>query len=167
MSIHLSGWQFVDLRTFIYLILTGWCKWRSVQRWRRFWCGPSVSVRWRWTCSFAPPTCLPILWGAIFAREASVPVVITKHSQVSFYHILHHSIPRKLNSPLLLFSDFGTGCLDHLLHILHCSPETPSFGHFGHIQCHSHVGLFQLYPTCLPCHCSRHFENVQEISCCV
>jgi hypothetical protein len=38
-------------------------------------------------------------------------------------------------------------------------------GHFGHFQGHAHVGLFQLYPTSLPCNSSRHVENLQESSC--
>jgi len=42
----------------------------------------------------------------------------------------------------------------------------PLYGLFGHIQGEAHVGLFQLYPTSLPCHCSRYIENLQAISCC-
>jgi len=34
------------------------------------------------------------------------------------------------------------------------------------IQGQAHVGLFQLYQTTLPCHLSRHVENLQEIGCC-
>jgi len=40
------------------------------------------------------------------------------------------------------------------------------FGHFGQIQLQAHVGLFQLYPTSLPCRSCNHVENLQAISCC-
>jgi len=93
-------------------------------------------------------------------------VFLTKHSWVSFNCRLHFCMPRKLNTPLLLFSDFGTRFLDQIFCFHNCSAQKPFFGHFGHIQDQAHVGLFQLYPTSLPCHSSRHVENLQDISCC-
>jgi len=67
-------------------------------------------------------------------------------------------MPRKLNSSLLLFSDFGA-------RFLNCGARKPTFRHFRHIQGQAHVRLFQLYPTSLPRHSRRHVENLQEISC--
>jgi hypothetical protein len=65
-----------------------------------------------------------------------------------------------------LFSDFGGSFLNKLLCFLYGGARKPAFGHFCHIQGKAHVGLFQLYPTSLPRHSSRHVENLQEISCC-
>jgi len=76
-------------------------------------------------------------------------------------------MPRTPNTLLLLFLDFGARFLDQILHFLYCGTHKPFFGHFGHIQCQAYVGLFQLYTTSLPCHSSRHVENLQEISCCL
>ena len=120
----------------------------------------------RYTGSVESPACLQILCRAILARKASGRVVLTKHSWVSFYRSLHLFTPRKINTPLLLFSDLGVSFLDHILHFLYCCAWNPSSGHFGHIQGQAHVGLFQLYTTCLRCHRSRHAEYLQEISCC-
>ena len=53
------------------------------------------------------------------------------HFQVSFYCSLHPFMPRKLNSPLLLYSDFSARFLVQLLLLLYCSAEKPFFGHFG------------------------------------
>jgi len=166
MWIYISGWQIVDLGTLGSLIVTRWHGWRSAQRWHRFWCRLSVSVGWRCTHSFAPPVCQQILCGAVLARKASVRMVLTKHKRVSFYRSFQLFMPRKPNSPLLLFLDFGTRFLDEVLRNLHCGVHKPSCGHFGHIQGQAHVGLFQLYPTSLPWHSSRHVGNLQENSCC-
>jgi len=100
------------------------------------------------------------------ARNALGHVVLTKHSLVSFYRNLHLFMPGKLNTPLLLFSDLGMRFLDQLLRFLCGGVRIPSFGNFGHIQGQAHVGLFQLYPTYLPCHSTRHIENVHQIGCC-
>ena len=75
-------------------------------------------------------------------------------------------VPRKLNTPLLFFSDLGTWFLYEIFHFLNCGARKAFFGHFGHIQRQAHVGLFQLYPTSLPCHCCRQVENLQDISWC-
>jgi len=126
----------------------------------------SASVRWRCTCSFESPACLQILCGAILARQAARRVVLTKHSWLSFYRSPHSLMPRKLNTPLLLFSDLGGGFLDQVLCFLYCGARKAFLGHFGHIQCQAHVGLFLLYPTSLPCNSSRHVEYLQDSSCC-
>jgi len=73
---------------------------------------------------------------------------------------------RKLNIRHRLFSDLCTRIVDQTFCFLYHSAQQPSFGHSGHIQGQAHVGLFQLYPTSLPCHSSRHVEYLQEISCC-
>jgi hypothetical protein len=75
-------------------------------------------------------------------------------------------MPRKLNSSLLLFSDFGARFLNQLLRFLYRRSRKSAFGHFRHIQGKAHVGLFQLYLTSVPRHSRRHVENVQEIMCC-
>jgi len=80
---------------------------------------------------------------------------------------LHHFMPKTLNSLLLLFSDFGAKILNQVLRFLSCGARNASLCYFGHIQCQAHVRLFQLDPTSLPCHSSRHVENLQEISCCL
>jgi hypothetical protein len=73
-------------------------------------------------------------------------------------------VPRKLNTPLLFFSDLGAWFLYEIFHFLNCGVRKAFFGHFGHIQRQAHVGLFQLYPTSLPCHSCRHVEILQDIS---
>ena len=70
---------------------------------------------------------------------------------------------QELNSPLLLFSDLGAWFLNEEFSFLECGARKAVFGHFAHIQRQAHVGLFQLYPTSLPCHSCRHVENPQDI----
>jgi len=72
----------------------------------------------------------------------------------------------KFNTPRVLFSDLGVWFLDAIFHFFYCGAWKAFFGHFGHIQRQAHVGLFQLYPTSLPCHSCRHVENLQDISWC-
>jgi len=163
---QISGWQIVDLGTLSYLIVTGWHRWRSGQRWSRVWCQLSVSVGWMCIRSVATPACVQILCSASVAMTASIRVVLMKHSRVSSYHTLDLLLPRRLSFPLLHISDFGARFLDQILHFLHCGTPKPPFGHFGQIQSQVHIGLFQLDPTSLPCHCSKHVENLQDISCC-
>jgi len=79
---------------------------------------------------------------AILARKAAVHQIFKNHSWVSFYHSVHHSMPRKHNSPLLLFSDFAVMIVDQVLHFFNCGARKPSFGHITHIQRKAHVGLF-------------------------
>ena len=165
--IHISGWQIVDLGLLSSLIVTRWRRWRSRLWWSRFCCQLSVSVGWRWTCDYAPPVCLQILCSAIFAGKASVHVVLTKQSWVPFYCSLYHVMPRWVNSPLLLFSDFGTRFLDSVLCWLYCRAWNTSFGHFGHIHSEAHVGLFQLDLTSLRCHSISPVVNMQEMSGCL
>jgi len=126
----------------------------------------SVSVGWSRTCSFASPVCLPILCGSILARKAARHVVLMKHCQVSLYRSLHLLMPRKLNIPLLLFSDFDVWFLNEIFHFLNGGMRKAFFGNFARIQHQAHVRLFQLYRTSLPCHSSRQVENLQVISCC-
>jgi len=68
------------------------------------------SLGWTGGCapvSFASPACLRIFGGAILARKAGGRLVLTKHCRVSLYRNLHLVMPRKLNTPLLPFSDLG------------------------------------------------------------
>jgi len=119
--------------------------------------GAPVPLRLQRVCGF---------FAGLLARKASERVVLTKHSRVSFCRSLHLGMPRKLNTLLLLFSDLGARFVDQILRSLYRSAQKPFFGHFGHVQGQAHVGLFQLYTTSLPCHCSRHVEYLQEVSCC-
>jgi hypothetical protein len=137
-----------------------------VKRWSRLCSTLPASVGWRCTCSFASAACLRIQCCAMLARKAARCVVLTKHCRVSLYRSFHHFIPRKLNTPCLLFLDLGTWIHNEILRFLYCGARKAFFGHFGHIQCQAYVRLFQLYPTCLPCHCCTHVENLQDISCC-
>ena len=165
--IRISSRQIVDFKTLSCGGFTSWGGWCSGQRWHRLWSLLSALIGRRCTCSFASPTCLRIFCCAILARKASCHVVLMKHSLMSFYRSLHCFMPRKLNTPLLLFSDLSTRYLDAILRFLYCGAQKPSFGRFGHIQVQAAVRLFQLYMTSLPCHRSRHVEYLQEISCCV
>jgi len=163
---HISGRQIDDLRRLNSGSVSGWGGWRAGQWWSWLWSPRSASVGWRCTCSFASPACLRILCGAILARRAAGRLVLTKHCRVSLYRSLHLFVPRILNTPLLLFSDLGAWFLNEIFRFLDCGARKAFFGHFGHIQRQAHVGLFQLYPTSLPCHSGRHVENLQDISCC-
>ena len=166
--------QIDDFETLITGSITGWGKCCSGPRWRRFrsrlcgrrWIPLSASVWGRCACSFASAARLRTLWGIILARKASGRLVLTKHSRVSCYCILHLVMPRKLNTPLLLFLDLGMWFLDQILCFLHCGARKPAIGHFGHVPGQVHVGLFQLYTTSVPWHRCRPVQYQQEISCC-
>jgi len=140
--------------------------WRAGRRWSWLWSPHSASVRAMCTCFFASPACLRILGGAILARMAAGRLVMTKHCRVSLYRSVHLVMPRKLNTPLLLFSDLGVWFRSEIFRFRYCGARKAFFGHCGHIQGQAHVGLFQLYPTSLPCHSCRHVENLQDISRC-
>jgi len=144
----------------------GFGAWHSGHSWRPLWGRLSVSVRSGCTCSFASAACLQILSCAIVAKKPSGHVVITTHSHGSVYRSPHICMPIKLNTPLLHFTDLSARSVDAVLRFHYCSVRKPFFGHFGHMQGQAHVGLFQLYPTSLPCHSSSHVENLQEIRCC-
>jgi len=124
---------------------------------RRFWsrCGGS----------FAPLVGHRILCCTILAWKAAGRMIFVNHCRVSFHRSLYHLMPRKLNSSLLLFSDFGARFLNQLLCFLYCSTRKAAISYFRHIQGQAHVGLFPLYPTSLPRHSRRHVENQQEICC--
>ena len=169
MRIRISGQQIDNFRRLSSGSVTGWGGWgglRAGRKWSRLWSQPSASGGWRCTCCFASPACLWILCVAILAWKAAGHLVLTKHCRVSLYHSLHLVMPRKLNTPLLLFSDLGAWLLNKIFRFLYCGARKAFFGHFRHIQRQAHVGLCQLYPTSLPCHSCRYVENLQAISCC-
>jgi hypothetical protein len=166
MRICISGHQIDNFRWLSSGGITSWGGWRARQRWSWLWSLHSASGRRRCTCSFASPPCLRILCSAIFARKAAGLLVMTKQCRVSLYCSLHLFMPRKLKTPLLLFSDLGVWFFHEIFRFPYCGARKAFFGPFGHIQCQAHVGLFQLYPTSLPCHSCRHVENLQEISRC-
>ena len=167
MRIRLSGQQIDDFGTLSSGIVTCLGGWYSRQMWRRLWTQLSALVRWRCTWTLASPLCLRILYSTISARKESGCLVLTKHSLVSFYRSFHLFMPRKHNTPLLLFSDLGARFQNLELCFHHCGGRQPSIGNFCQIQGQLHIGLFKLYPTSLPCHSSRHVENLQEIHCCL
>jgi len=162
----MSGRQIDDLRRLLTGSVTGWGGWCAGQSWSRLWILLSASVGWRCTWSFASLVCLWILCGGILGRKAAERLVLTKHCWVSLYHSLHLFMPRKLTTPLLLFSDLGAWLLNEVFRFLYCGAQNTFFGHFSHIQPQVHVGLFLLYSTSLPCHSGRHVENLQDISFC-
>jgi len=167
--ICISGRQIDQFRRLSSGSVTGWGRWggwRDGRMGSRLWSPYSASGGWRCTCSFASPACLGFLCGAILTWDAAGHLVLMKHCRVSLYRSLQLVMPRKLNTPLLLFSNLGTWFLNKIFRFLYCGARKAFFGHFGHIQHQAHVGLFQLYPTSLPCHSCRHVENLQAISCC-
>jgi len=105
MYIHTQGWHTFYFITFLSVTVTWWRRWSSWwrrpswRRCRRFW--------WRCGGSFTPPACLQILCCAILAWKAAIWLIFINHCRVSFYRSLHLLMTRKLNSSLLLFSDFG------------------------------------------------------------
>jgi len=111
MGIQISGLWIDDLGPSISRTVTNWGWWCFGQRWRRLWCRKSASVVGRCTSSFASPLCLRILCHDILPRKGSGCLALTKHSWVSFYRSLHHMMPRKPHTPLLLISDLGTRLL--------------------------------------------------------
>jgi len=166
MAMHISGRQIDNLGRLSSWNVTSCGGCHSRQRWHRLWSWLSASVQLSCSCSFVSPPCLRILWGAILAMNISRSVVLMKHSWVSFYRSLHLFMPRKFNTPPAIFIDLSTRLFNQTLRFLYCATWKPSFAHFCHIQDQEHVRLFQLYPTSLPYHNSRHVENLQEISCC-
>jgi len=169
MRIHISGRKIVDFRRLSSGSVTGWGRWgmwRAGRMLSRLWSPHSASGGWRCTCFLESQACLQILCGAILALKAAGRLVLTKHCRLSLYRSRHLVMPRKLNALLVLFSDLGAWFLNKIFRFLYCGARKAFFGHFGHIQCQAHVGLFHLYPTSLPCHSCRHVDNLQAISCC-
>jgi len=126
MWIRISGQQIDDFSRLSSGSVTGWGGWRAWRRWRGLWNPLSVSGGWRCTCSFTCPACLQILCGAIWARKAAGRLVFTKHCRVSLYSNLHLIVPRKLNTPLLFFSDLGAWFLYEIFRFLNCGAQKPS-----------------------------------------
>jgi len=157
MYIHISGWHTIHGRMFSSIIIARWHRWHSGRRCHLVW--------WRCTRFLPPQACLQIHCYAVSARKEAIHLIFTNHCWVSFHSCLQLSVPRKLNSSLLLFSDFGTRYLYQKLHFLYCGLRKPSIGHFDYIPGKPHVRLFQLYPPSLPSHSSWHVENLQESSC--
>jgi len=124
MRMLISGRQIDDLERLNCGSVTGWGGWRAGQWWSRLWGRLTASVGWRCTCSFASPASLQILCGAILARKAAGRLVLTKHCRVSLYCSLHLFMPRKLNTPQLLFSDLGEWFLDEVFRFLHCGAKS-------------------------------------------
>jgi len=166
MRMCISGRQIDDLERLNSGSVTGWGGWRAGPWWSRLWSRLSASIGWRCTCSLSSRASLRILCSAIQARMAAGRLVLTKHCRVSFYRRLPVVMPRKLNILLRLFLDLCTRFLDEVFRFLYCGARKAFFGHYGHIQRHAHVGLFQLYPTSLPCHSCKHVENLQASGCC-
>jgi len=120
MRIHISGHQIGNFSRLSSGSDTGWGGWHAGRRWSRLWSPISESGWWRCTCSWASPVCLRILCGAIWARKAAGRLVLTNHCRVSLYCSLHLFMPRKLNTPVLLFSDLGVWFLNEIFRFLYC-----------------------------------------------
>jgi len=166
MWIYTSSQHIDNLGTLSSGIVTSWSGWHSGQRWLGLWSQLAALLVWRCTCSFASLAYLLIYWSAILARKTSGCGALTNHSQVSLYRNLCRFMPRKLIPPLLLCSNIRMRFIKQVLHFRQRGAWKPFVGCCGHIQGQARVGLFQLYPTSLPCHSSRHVEYLPEISCC-
>jgi hypothetical protein len=59
---------------------------------------------------------------------------------------------------------FGAWFLIEIFRFLNCGARKAFCGHFGHIQRRAHVGLFQLYPTSMPCRSCSYVEHLQDMS---
>jgi hypothetical protein len=77
-------------------------------------------VWWRCTLVFAPEACLWIFRSAILPKKAAVRLIFANHCRVSFDRSLHLVLRGKINTLLLLFSDFGARFLYQFLCFLYC-----------------------------------------------
>jgi hypothetical protein len=107
--------------------------------------------------------CVQILCCAISARKAAIQKIFKNHSWVMFCCRRKLYMHWKYDSQFCLFSSFRVRLLDDTLRFRNCGARKPSVGQFGHIQTKAYVGLFQLYPTSLPCHSRRHVEKPRRI----
>jgi len=116
MHIHTPGWHTFYFITFVSFSISWWRSWRSGGRCRHFWrrCGGS----------FPPPAGHWVLCCTYLAWMAASRMIFVNHCRVSFPRSLHLVMPRKLNSSLLLFSDFGARYLNSLLCFLYCGART-------------------------------------------
>ena len=96
-------------------------------------------------------------------RMTAVCVVLMNHSWVSFHCRLHLCMPRKLNTPLLLFSDLSPRFFDYILRFLYSGAQKPTIGYFRHTQFKAHVELFELYSTSSPCHCAGILKTYKKL----
>jgi hypothetical protein len=133
----------------------GFGSWVSCMR--RFRGGPPVPLHYL--------VCSKIFRYAILEWKVCGCVVWTKHTRLSLYRSLQHTMPSNLNDLHLHFSHLGDRFLDHVLCFLYRSTWKLSIGYFGHSQGQAHVGLFQLYLTSFPCHRSKHVECQHQLRC--
>jgi len=124
----------------------------------------SVGRTSAWSCM--SPACLQIDWSEILSRKAAGHVVLTQFCQLRLYRSIHLFTLWKPNTPHLLFLDLHAWLLNEIICFHYCAAQKAFFRDFGHMPCLKHVGLFQLYPTRLPCDSCRHVENLEDISCC-
>ena len=134
MEFPISRWHVIDFGTLSSHIRTSWHRWCS----RRSLCW----LWWMWTGAFAALVCMQVLCCAMLTRKTASSLIFTNNCQVSVQFSLHLSMPRKLNSPIVLCLDFGESILDHITCFLYCCLWKLSCGHFGHILHKAHVGLF-------------------------
>lgn len=105
------------------LIATVCRKWHFVRRWGPFRCPLFVSVWRRWKYSFGPTACLLILCWAMLATKSAVDLIFRNDCRESFNLRLYNSMPRKLKSPLPIFSHFRVRFIDQEFNFLHCSRQ--------------------------------------------
>jgi hypothetical protein len=106
-------------------------------------------------------------FNAMLGIKAPGCVVVTRNCWVSSYRSLQRFMPMIPDTPLLIFPDLSEWFLNAIFHFLYCGMWKDFLTHYGHIQWEAHVRLIQLSPTVVPCHSSRHVENLQNINCCV
>ena len=112
MSIYKSRWHTFSFGSVSSLIVFVWQRRRCRQVWHRIWCQLFELLWRRCTRTFPPPAWLGIVSGAILARKAAIHLIFPKYSWVSYHRSLHILIPRKLNSPLFLVSNFSQRFFD-------------------------------------------------------
>jgi len=119
----------------------------------------------RCTC----PLCLQRVCGffaAPFGEEGAGHFGYDEVCRVSLYRSLHLCMPRKLNTPLLLFSDLGAWFLNEIFRFLYCGARKAFlailaiFNGRRMSDCSSCTR-----PPCLAI-VARHVENLQDISQC-
>jgi len=145
--------------------VTGWGWSHTGQQWHRFW-----SRCLHWSDGGAPSS----LNLEHIYRFLAVPSWQGRQPDVWFckalpgVNVLQHwpFHAQETQYSVWFFSGLGAWFVNAVLCLLYCRARKAFFGHFGHIPCEVHDGVFQLYTASLPCYCSRHVENLEDINSC-
>jgi len=157
-----AEYEFTHVRVAHFLFRSSHCR-QMVQVAVQAEVAPVLVEEHSWRC--ASSVSVDFLW-CFFGKEGNRPIDFCEPLPGVFRSLPLPIMSGKINTLLLVFSDFAARFLEQLFHFLYCGAWKPSFGHFGHIQGKTHFGLFKLYPTSLSCHRSWYVENLQEMSCC-